>query len=290
MNSSINWFRSRLAGGVLYSVILLGMAGCTGEFYLFGAEAIPDPSVNSPTGTTLAVSVVSPATPTTAAPGVAAIIRWADIATIPGTSVRVIAQRQNNLQENIGDPIQLVGDGSVGSGKDALADGDGDTFEWDITGVRVGDYLITAIIESPDGQSATALSRDDDRGTTGVLTVTTSLPVPAFTFTAPGATDVTVTTGNTFNITWTDNGNSNADARLTLGLDLDTDHDNGNEVILLSNDPLSNGGNTGTFVFGFLDEDGNTVPDGTYNVFAIVDDNANDPIERMATGLLLLNP
>lgn len=290
MNSAINWVRRHLSRTEIGCAILLLAAGCTGEFILFGGLPAPSSTVNSPTGTTLAVSVVTPATPTTAAPGVAAVIRWADIATVPGTSVRIVAQRQNDLQENIGDPIHLVGDGSVGSGKDALADGDGDTFEWDITGVRVGDYLITAIIESPDGQSATALSRDDDRGTTGVLTVTTSLPVPTFTFTAPGATNVTVTTGNTFNITWTDNGNSNADARLTLGLDVDNVNDNGNEIILLSNDPLSNDGNNGTFVFSFLDEDGNTVPDGTYSVFAIVDDNANDPVEATATGQLLLNP
>lgn len=274
----------------LACLLMTIVAGCTGEMLLYGALPAPTSKVNSPTGKTLAISIVIPATPTTAAPGAAAIVQWADIATVPGTSVRIIAQRQNSLGENTSDPIHLVGNGSVGSGKDALADGDGDTVEWDITGVRVGDYVITAIIESPDGNSATVVSRDMDRGTTGVLTVTTALPIPTFTFTAPGNADVTVTTGNTFNITWTDNGNNNADARLTLGLDTDDDHDSGNEIILLSNDPLSNGGNTGQFTFAFLDQDGNTVPDGTYNVFSIVDDNANDPVERTATGQLLLNP
>ncbi|GMU34957.1 MAG: hypothetical protein AMXMBFR20_28290 [Planctomycetia bacterium] len=290
MNTETRPARNRLFCEQLCCLALTFLAGCTGEMLLYGALPPPKTSVNSPTSTTLAIGIVIPATPTTAAPGAAAIVQWADIATIAGTSVRIIAQRENSLGESTSDPIHLVGDGTVGSGRDALADGDGDRVEWDITGVRVGDYVITAIIESPDGETATAISRDTDRGTTGVLTVTTSLPVPTFTFTAPGATDVTVTTGNTFNITWTDNGNNNADARLTLGLDLDDDHDNGNEVILLSNDPLSNNGNTGTFTFSFLDQDGTTVPDGSYSVFAVVDDNANDPVERTATGRLILNP
>jgi hypothetical protein len=99
-----------------------------------------------------------------------------------------------------------------------------------------------------------------------------------------------VTTGNTFNITWTDNGNNNEDARMTLGLDPDDDHDNGNEVILLSNDPLSTDANNGSFTFNFLDENGNGVSDGTYTVFARLDDNVHDPSTVEATGQLILNP
>jgi len=134
------------------------------------------------------------------------------------------------------------------------------------------------------------VSRDADRNTNGVLTVTTALPNPTLNFTAPGAADVTVTTGNTFTITWNDNGNSNADALILLGLDPDGDRTNGNEIVLVRNEPLSANGNTGQFVFNFLDENGNPVPDGTYTVFATLDDNAHDPVTSTATGRLVLNP
>lgn len=272
-----------LAGS--FPVLLL--TACTGNILVQGVVPPPAPST---TDIELAITIVQPLTATTAAPGVAAIIQWADIATVPGTTVRVTAQRQNALLEDVGAPINLVGDGSVGSGRDALSDGDADIFVWDITGVLVGDYVITVFIESPDGMSASSVSRDLDIGTAGVITVTSPLPVPVFNFTAPGAADVTVTTGNTFNITWNDNGNANPDALVTLGLDVDADHSNGNEIILLRNDPLSNNGNAGTFTFSFIDENGATVPDGTYSVFAIVNDFIHDPVEANATGQLVLNP
>lgn len=268
-------------------LLLLGlMTGCTGQMVLQGTLPVPLPSN---TDITLAVSIVTPRVATTATLGVAAIIQWADIATVPGTIVRVSAQRQNNLEEPIGDPIHLVGDGTPGVGRDALADGDADIFSWDVTGVLVGDYVITVIVESPDGQTATAVSRDPDRNVNGFVQVTTALPTPTFTFTAPNA-NATLITGDSFNITWNDNGNANAEALLTLGLDPDSDRTNGNEIILLRDDLLSNNGNTGTFTFSFLDENGNTVPDGTYFVFATVDDKVHDPVSATANGQLILNP
>lgn len=269
-------------------VLLAALAGlgCTGLNFLFGPELFPQEKT---TDLDLGIAIVNPATPTTTTVGVQTIVQWADIATIPGTVVRISAQRENNLAEPIGDPIQLVGDGTPGSGRDAIGDGENDKFVWDIVGVRVGDYVITATIEAPDGTTKTALSRDPDRGTTGIFTITTALPVPTFAFTAPAA-DTTVTTGNTTNIAWNDNGNANADALLTLGLDPDDDRDNGNEIILVRDQLLSEGGNTGQFTFAFLDENGNGVPDGTYTVFAIVDDNANDIVRATAAGQLLLNP
>lgn len=276
------WLLLLLAAGVA-----LSGATCSGFGVLFGPTEATEGAVSS---LSTAIAVVQPIGATTAAPGAAVIIQWADIATTPGTVVRVTAQRQNDLAEDIGDPIQLVGDGTAGSGRDALADGDGDIFNWDITGVRVGDYVVTITIESPDGTTATSVSRDEDRGTSGVITVTTALPVPSLTFTAPGAGDVTVTTGNTFGITWTDNGTANADALLTLGLDPDDDHESGNEIILLREQALSDDDDTGQFTFSFLDEAGDTVPDGTYAVFAVLDDNANDPATVSATGRLVLNP
>ncbi|HVP11131.1 MAG TPA: hypothetical protein VMV94_08110 [Phycisphaerae bacterium] len=267
------------------SIALIG-AGCTGNSILsvmFPTDPAPASSND------LGIAIVKPSTAETASPGMQAIIQWADIGAVPGTVVRLAAQRQSAVHENRGDPIQLIGDGTPGSGRDAVADGDADIFIWDITGVRVGDYVITATIESPDGRTASAVSRDDKRGTTGVLTIVTALPVPVLTFTAPAA-DVTVNTGGTTTITWTDNGTANADARVLLGLDTDSDHENGNEIVLLRDAPLSDDDNSGTFTFVRLDENGDAVPDGTYTVFAIVDDNANDPVTSVAAGKIIVAP
>ncbi len=272
---------------VLATLVATVAVGCTATDFFFGPI---------PTGTAaitdldLGIAVVVPNATVTAALGVQTIVQWADIATVDGTVVRITAQRQNATNEDVGDPIQLVGDGTVGSGRDALADGDNDFVTWDVTGIRVGDYVIIATIESPDGTTSTVVSRDADRGTAGVITVTTSLPVPTLTFTAPGAADETVTTGNTFDIQWTDNGSSNPDAVVTLGLDTDSNHESGNEFILASGTPLSETGDTGQFTFIFQDENGATVPDDIYRVYAIIDDGANLPVTVEATGELVLNP
>lgn len=279
----------RIAKGALTLAMLSGVlgVGCTGVDLFFGP--LPTgPRVN--TDLELAIAITQPNQQVSAATGVATIIQWADIATIPGTVVRITAQRQNNFQENTADPIELVGDGTLGSGRDAMADGDNDVYEWDISGVRVGTYVIIATIEAPDGSTITISSRDTDQGTNGVIDVTTALPAPTLTFTTPGATDETLTTGNTLDIEWTDNGSSNPQAVLTLGLDTDFDHESGNEIILVSNQLLSESGDNGQFTFQFLDENGSTVPDGTYTVFAIVDDGINDPVTVEATGALVLNP
>lgn len=274
---------------------LTAAVGCTGDVWLYGAAAVPEDASRN-TELELGIAVVHPVGVETVNAGALATIQWADIASVAGTGVRVQAQRLA-VSGNVtlpdaftGTVIFLIGDGTPGTGRDAVADGENDIFRWDTTGVRVGRYLITMTIEAPDGTSQTVKSLDPDRGTTGVVNITTTLPVPTLTFTAPGATDETVTTGNTFNITWTDNGNNNADARLTLGLDIDDNHSNGNEVILLSNDPLSTDGNSGSFTFNFLDQDGNGVADGTYTVFAQLDDNAHDVVTVEATGQLILNP
>jgi hypothetical protein len=284
----------RLGRSILIVVLSLG-AGCTGTSLLFGPLPLPD-TVNRNTELDLAIGVAQPTTVVSLSAPSNATLQWADIATIPGTIVRVQAQRQAANGTTLlpgaftGPPIFLVGNGTPGTGRDALSDGDSDKFDWDLTGVRVGTYVITATIEAPDGSTKTALSNDPDLGSVGGINVTTTLPAPTLTFTAPGAADVTVTTGNTTNITWTDNGAANASALLTLGLDTDDQHDSGNEVILVSGQALSTDGNTGTFTFSFLDENGATVPDGTYTVFASLDDNANDIVRVEATGKLVLNP
>lgn len=275
----------RLLG--LFAVLPLIGAACTGFDYLMG------PYWNQPAADTtvqLAVSVVQPAAAVTATPGVTTVIQWADIAKVTGTSVRVSARRENSVGEATSDVIHLIGDGTPGSGRDAVADGNNDVYVWDITGVRVGDYVITVTIEAPDGTTATAVSRDLIRGTTGVIRIVTGLPAPTLTFTAPGAADETVNVGNTFDITWTDNGTANAEARVVLGLDPDSDHESGNEIVLLRDAALSDNDDTGTFTFSFVDENGGNVPTGTYTVYAIVDDGVNNSVTSSATGKLILAP
>jgi hypothetical protein len=282
-------------GQVMVIVGPLFSAGCTGYDLLYGPVPVPE-SVNRNTEIDLAVTISQPVANVSAAAGTNQVLQWADIATIAGTVVRVQAQRQavqgNVLLKNsfTGPPIFLVGTGTPGTGGDALADGDSDKFTWNLTGVRVGTYLITVTVESPDGTTKTAISNDSDLGTVGAITVTSTIGPPILNFTAPAAADVTVTTGNTTNITWTDNGAANAAALMTLGLDTDDQHESGNEILLFTGQPLSTDGNTGTFTFNFLDENGNTVPDGTYTVFAIIDDNVNDIRRVEATGKLVLNP
>ncbi len=282
--------RANLAAKSVFLIALAAVSsvGCTGFQFMFGP--IPAPTDTSNTDLALAIDVAIPSETVTAALGAPNTIQWSDIAKLSGTTVRVDAQRQDDAGVNIGDPLHLVGNGTTGSGRDALADGASDQFDWDITGVRVGDYVIIATIDSPDGESITIASRDLLRNTTGIMRVTTALPVPTFNFTAPGAADVTVTTGNTTTITWTDNGTSNDQALVRLALDPDGDRTNGNEITLLRDQPLNVDGTAGQFVFNFLDEAGNAVPLGTYTVFAVVDDNANDPVTVAATGKLIAAP
>ncbi|MFQ5412306.1 MAG: hypothetical protein ACE5EC_08400 [Phycisphaerae bacterium] len=277
---------TRVRWAILACLGFLG-AGCTAADFLFGPLPIGTPSN---TDLEIGITIVQPGQPVTTAEGVQTIVQWADITSIEGTVVRVMAQRKNNVDEDVGDPIELVGNTATGAGRDALADGDNDFFVWDITGVRVGTYVITAVIEAPNGATAIARSTDPDRGTNGAIMITTALPVPTLSFTAPGQTDLSITTTGVFDITWTDNGDVNPDALLTLGLDIDDDHENGNEIILVTNQPLSENDDTGQFTFFFQDENGNPVPDGTFTVFAVIDDNANDPVTIESTGKLILNP
>ncbi|MFQ5423396.1 MAG: hypothetical protein ACE5F9_05385 [Phycisphaerae bacterium] len=246
-------------------------AGCSSNALqgLFGGTPVPNPVP--------AVAVAVPAADTPVAPGAAAIIRWADIAPDAGTVISVRAQRRNATNEADGPELVLL------DGRDAVADGDGDIFEWDITGVRVGNYDIRVIITAPDGTTAEDTSD-------GRFMVTTALPVPTLAITAPGATDETFNAGDMFVITWTDNGTTNTDAKVVLGLDLDFDHTEGDEIILLRDQPLSTDDDTGAFTFSGVDENSTTVPPESYVVFAIIDDGANDPVEAEAVGRLIIAP
>lgn len=222
-----------------------------------------------------AISVAAPNTDLNISAGVAGAIRWADIAQTSGTVVNVSAQKRNAVDEDVGAAIVLV------TNKDALADGADDQFSWDPVGVRVGNYTIIATISAPDGQTATDESN-------GHFTVTTTLAVPTVTFTNPGAANVNFVAPGPLNITWTDNGNTATTAKLRLGLDLDFNHQEGDEFILASNQDLSADGNNGAFAFTGVDENGATIPAGSYNVFVILDDTINEVVTTRATGKLVI--
>jgi len=222
-----------------------------------------------------AIAVSEPNTNQSISAGVAAAIRWADIASTSGTFVNVTAQKRNAVEEDIGPAIVIV------TNRDALLDGTNDQANWDPVGVRVGQYVIIATISAPDGQTATDES-------TGRFTVTTSLAVPTLTFTNPGAANVDFVAPGPLNLTWTDNGNAATTAKLRLGLDLDFNHQEGDEIILASDQDLSADGNNGTFAFTGVDESGVAVPAGSYIVFAILDDTINEIVTREATGRLVV--
>src|SRR5690606_33096550 len=124
------------------------LTGCTVLDLVFGPLPAPEDFDN--TDLNIGIAIVQPAGAVMAAPGVDTVVQWADIASVDGTVVRITAQRRNDLDEDDAEPIHLVGDGTPGSGRDAIADGDNDRVVWDITGVRVGDYVIIATIEAPD--------------------------------------------------------------------------------------------------------------------------------------------
>ncbi|MBX3395475.1 MAG: hypothetical protein KF841_08905 [Phycisphaerae bacterium] len=269
------------------AVAALIVSGCTG-IDLFLGPLLGLGNQNNNNSIKLGIAIAEPNAQVNASAGVLTPIRWADIASIEGTVVRITAQRRNIDDEDTADPIHLVGDGTTGSGRDALADGDNDIFQWDVAGVRVGTYVIIATIESPDGETRTVQSRDADRGTNGTIVVTTALPVPTLSFTDPGNADVTVTAPTPFTIMWTDNGPQNPDALVSIKLDLDTNHNNGNEITLVSAQPLSENGASGSFVFNFVDENGDSVPSDTYNLFAVIDDGVNDPVTVNAVGQLVV--
>lgn len=263
-------FRRPIAVGVL-TLLAATTVGCSipALLAIFGQT----PGGNTPAPP--AISVAVPNSDTNVNSGVGTLIRWADVAPVAGTTVNVVAQKRNAVLEDVGDPITLV------TNRDAQLDGTDDTFTWDVTGVRVGNYTIIATITAPDGRTA-----DDESN--GRFVVTTTLTVPNLTFTNPAAADVNFTAPGPLNITWTDNGSTATTAKVKLGLDLNFNHTQGSEIILAENLDLSADGNTGTFAFTGVDKDGVTVPAGSYVVFAILDDTINEIVTKDATGKLIV--
>jgi hypothetical protein len=279
----------RIWGAVALTLVLWG-CGVVGT--PLGDQIIAVSQVDqSNTDLEIGIAIQVPTTSVSVQGGDKTTLAWSDIAKEAGTTVRLQAQRVASIGSTVsgygftGPVLNLIGDGTPGSGRDAVADGQNDSFSWDTTGVRIGSYLITATIESPTGMSQTAVSADSSRNTAGLIVITTALPAPTLTFTKPGNTDATATAPTVFAITWTDNGTANPDAGIVLELDPDSDHNNGNEIVI-GRDVLSNDGNSGEFDFNYVDERGNAVPTGTYSVVARLDDNVHDIVTVTATGKL----
>lgn len=249
--------------------------GCTTELFyaLIGANQQPSP---------LAISFVQPVTTRNVSSGAPATIQWADLASIPGTSVDVRVERVDPGTRSVISTISLV------TARDALADGDSDKFDWDVTGITVGSYQPVVHIAAPDGRNSEVRAPGD-------FNVTSATPVPTLTFTNPGASDVSVATGGNVNITWTDNGVANTLTQITLRLDpTPADRNSGDEITIAQNIAASDGGTTGTFAFNTNDVNATPVPQNTYTLFAVLVDGVNDnlgqPIQADAVGRIIITP
>jgi hypothetical protein len=232
--------------------------------------------------TRLDVSFVRPLTTQNASAGAAAQIQWVDVATQFGTVIDLRVDRVDPATRAVISQIVLL------TRQDALADGDADLFNWDVTGVVVGSYQPVIRLSAPDGRSI-------EKRATGDFNVQSALPVPLLAFSTPGGADVTVAAGGTLTIQWSDNGTMNPETRITLGLDLNSNHLEGNEILIVNNLPASDGGDSGSFVFSRVDANGAAGPPNTYFLFARLEDRAHDdgtglPIIVNATGRVIVAP
>ncbi len=103
---------------------------------LFGVVAEPAPRV----------AIVFPLQGGNSFIGATVFLEWADIAVLEGTVITIEALEIDANDEIIRTELIL-------SGRDALADGDADIFEFDSSDQPPGRYQYRITISSPDGQS-----------------------------------------------------------------------------------------------------------------------------------------
>lgn len=260
----------------LAATFLLVAGACNPDIIAFFLTGGVDPDAPP----TFAITFVSPLTTQNAAPGAAAEIQWADVATVAGTSVALRVDRVDPVTRTVISEIQLTN-------ADALADGAADQFDWDVTGVIVGSYQPVIVMSSPDGQMSTIRADGD-------FNVTSPLPTPTLSFTSPAAADVNVQVGNMINITWTDNGATNGDTQITLRLDPTPLLPNNGDDRTIGIVDAGDGGNTGTFAFDTMDSDNVQIAPGTYTLSATLADGVHDdlgnPIRVTAIGRIVIDP
>lgn len=117
------------------------LGGCTefGQFLerLFEVDGPPAPGI----------VLLAPSSNTSVSSGATVTVRWADVATVDGTvvSVEFIQLDANN------NPVTTF---TMLTGRDALADDAGDSFDADTTGLPSARYRAAVVITAPDGQTA----------------------------------------------------------------------------------------------------------------------------------------
>ena len=229
---------------------------------LSGASCLPlidRTGQNPPTGTTLAAVVTDPAGDRDVPQGQSLTIEWSAVnRTNQDATVSILVENtDDSTQTTLAEGLTVDSE---------VVDG---VFEWDTTGFDPAVYSLIAKI-----QTAT-----DSAESTGPGQVTVNEP-PTFEFTEPSSPE-TVDSSGTVTISWT-GGDANGDGTARLGIDLDTDHESGNEIFI-SEQSLPVEAGDGIFDWNGNDDSGDRVDAGTYNLFAVVGDGAND--DQIVNGL-----
>ena len=255
-------FRAGLIGTMLLSPGLIAISdGC---FPLINLNDRP------PTGTatTLAIAILAPTQSRSVPIGTAVPIQWT--ATSLGDDEAIVTivveQRTNLAQSVVAGGIRLTGGGLT------------QTTLWDTSSFVNGEYAIRARIERGGLlREATAEGR---------ITVNER---PEFEFTEP-------TEDTTFDV------DPNSDAQIIIrwrsrdlddgatarvGLDTDEDHESGNEIELVTR-TLAGELVFDSFRFVGNDGAGEPVPEGTYFIYALVDDEINPKLDVRAQGRIII--
>ncbi len=254
---------------IVLGCVLLGILGGT------CVPLIDETTRTAAPGNLLAVSIKKPDADRRVAPGAEVVIDWA-AANVTGEAgvLSLLVESRRDLLRTV-----LLADVAVGS------QGASGTYSWDTTGFS-GPYVIY-------GRLVTA-SRTVEERATGIITVDTA---PLFVFEEPKS-NVTFTLGQSpvkpVNLAWT---GRDENAAYRVGLDRDTDHGafeddpngTGRNEIILTTGTITTAQSDGSFSFEGKDRSGRDVPEGTYFIFAIVNDGVNPDLVVEAQGRLTVN-
>lgn len=217
---------------------------------------IDNPNNVPQVGVTLGVAFTSPTTSRSVPQGTVVQIRWSATNTTGKNAVlRILVEARPGLaRTTLLDNVPITG--SVVS----------DTLSWDTSGLPAAEYRI--IGEITDGE------RTRDSTAAGVITLNGP---PTFVFTGP-TSDTTFERGEDLQILFRF-GDPEGVGSVRFGLDPDTDHANANEIFIGSSQIPEEEADS-SFAFNGQNEDQQDVAEGTYNLFAIVDDTVN-PIQTV---------
>ncbi len=214
------------------------------------ADAPVEPS------TSLGIAIHSPSVDRTVAQGTVVQIEWsaANLTAEPARVTLLAESRVDLSQTTLTTMDDVVGLTSLL------------VFEWDTSSVSSGQHVILARI--------TAAGRTEEATASGKL----SINGPAlFEFTAP-TEPRTLLAGETVTITWTAS-DSESGTIARIGIDLDENHDSGDEIFITDAE-LNETSQEGTIEWDGTDTTGTQVDDGTYFLFALIDDGFN-PVQRV---------